>query len=102
MARLIEVQNPSQLPSSLTFKVGDLLLFRVSGAHTQTGNDVLERLGPYPSGLLLDGGQILMPEGPPNTVFFLARQAGQARIDVVSGGFGEPLNRLVFDIVIEP
>lgn len=100
MARLIEISTTQTLPPTLWLEVGDLLLFRVNGGHVQTGDDVVERLGPYLPGTVLNNGQVLNPEGLPNTVLFLARAPGQARIDVVNGGFGQPVNRQTFELTI--
>lgn len=85
MGRLIDVQNAQALPPSLTLKVGDLLIFGVTGGHVQSGTDVVEILGPFFPGLMGDNGEILSPMGAPNTVMFLTRRSGRATIDVVTG-----------------
>ena len=67
----------------------------------ESGDEVVEQLGPYLTGSVLDNGQVLAPEGLPNAILFLARAPGQARINVVAGGFGQPLNQQTFDLTIE-
>lgn len=91
MGRLIETQHELPLPPSLTLQVGDLLSFAATGGHVQSGADAVEILGPFIPGLLVAGGQIVSPAGPPGTLFFLARRPGRARIDVVTGDpWGSP------------
>jgi hypothetical protein len=85
MGRLIEVQHTQDLPTSLTIRVGDLLVFGASGGHVHSGTEVVEILGPFLPGVLGDDGQILSPMGVPNAVLFLARRPGRATIDVVTG-----------------
>ncbi|MDX6694042.1 MAG: hypothetical protein QOF02_1645 [Blastocatellia bacterium] len=85
MGRLIEIAPEQPLPPSLTLRVGDLLSFAATGGHVQSGSGVVEILGPFITGLLLDDSRILSPEGTPGAVFFLARRPGRATIDVITG-----------------
>jgi hypothetical protein len=90
MGRLIEVQDPPASPPRLTVEVGDVLQFSASGGHVRSGADIVEMVGPLVSAVLADDGgkpssDILAPMGPPNTVLFVARRAGRAIIDVVTG-----------------
>jgi hypothetical protein len=85
MARLIEVQNPQGVSSSLALQMGDVLLFNATGGHIQSGEDVVEILGTFLLAILGDNGEILTPMGAPNTVLFRALRPGQATIDVVHG-----------------
>jgi hypothetical protein len=87
MARLIEVQDVSVCPSPLMVHPGDLLLFRAVGGQVQSGDDVIEMLGPFVQAVLGNDGNILTPMGPPNTILFYARQPGSALIDVITGDF---------------
>jgi hypothetical protein len=66
---------------------GDLLLFWAVGGHVQSGDDIIEMLGPFVQGVIGTDGNILTPMGPPNTILFYARQAGSASIDVITGDF---------------
>jgi hypothetical protein len=85
MGRLIEVQHAQDLPTRLTIRVGDVLIFRASGGHVHSGAEVVAILGPFIPGVLGDNGQIVSPMGSPNRVLFLARHPGRATIDVVTG-----------------
>ena len=85
MGRLIEVQDAQGLPASLTIDVGDLLQFQAAGGHVKSGSGIVEMLGPFLSAVVADNGQILSPEGAPNTVLFLGCRPGRAVIDVVTG-----------------
>jgi hypothetical protein len=85
MGRLIEVQHAQDLPTRLTIRVGDVLVFGATGGHVRSGAEVVEILGPFLPGILGDDGQILSPMGAPNAVLFLARRPGRATIDVVTG-----------------
>ena len=85
MARLIEVQNPQAVSSSLALQVGDVLLFNATGGHVQSGDHVVEMLGAFLLAILGDDGEILTPMGAPNTVLFRALRPGEATIDVVNG-----------------
>ena len=58
MARLIEVQNPQGVSSSLALQVGDVLLFNATGGHIQSGDDVVEMLGAFLPAILGDNGEI--------------------------------------------
>jgi hypothetical protein len=104
MARLIEVQAAQALPASFTLEPGDLLLFQASGGHLLAGAGVVELLGAFLPGTMAPGGAIVSPMGAPNTVLFLARQPGQARIGVVRG---DPWSRPeaqaeILDLVVRP
>ncbi|HEY0404108.1 MAG TPA: hypothetical protein VGC89_00160 [Pyrinomonadaceae bacterium] len=85
MGRWIEARPEEPLPVSLTLEVGDLLSFAASGGRVLSGAGVVEILGPFIPGLMLDDGRILSPEGAPNALFFLARRPGRATIDVFTG-----------------
>lgn len=85
MSQLIEVENIQALSSSLTLRVGDLLVVRATGGHIQLGADIVEILGPFVSGLMREDGEIVSPMGSPNTIMFLARRSGTATIDVMTG-----------------
>jgi hypothetical protein len=85
MGQLIEVQHAQDLPTGLTIRAGDVLIFGATGGHVHSGAEVVEILGPFVRGVLGDNGQIISPMGAPNRVLFLARQPGRARIDVVTG-----------------
>ena len=100
MARLIEISTTQTIQPTLSLEVGDLLLFRANGGHVQLDNGVVERLGPYLPGSVLGDGQILAPEGLPNAILFLATAPGQARIDVVNGGFGQAVSQQTFELII--
>jgi len=85
MGRLIEVQHPQDLPTKLTIRVGDVLIFGATGGHVHSGAEVVEILGSFVRGVLGDNGQIISPMGAPNRVLFLAQHPGRATIDVVTG-----------------
>lgn len=85
MGRLIEVQHAQDLPTGLTIRVGDVLVFKATGGHVHSGAEVVEILGPFVPGVVGDNGQVFSPMGAPNRVFFIAHHPGQATIDVVTG-----------------
>ncbi len=102
MAQLIEADILSPLPSKIFLKKGDMLFFRASGGQIKSGDGVIERLGPFVSGLLEADGNNISPMGGPNAVLFLARQPGKASINVVTGGdWSSPANSEL-EIVVEP
>src|ERR687889_330858 len=85
MGRLIEVQHAQDLPTRLTIRVGDVLIFGATGGHVRSGAEVVEILGPFVRGVVGNNGQIISPMGAPNRVLFFARHPGRAMIDVVTG-----------------
>jgi hypothetical protein len=85
MGRMIEVQRAQNLPTRLTIRVGDVLIFGATGGHVYSGAEVVEILGPFIRGVLGDNGRIVSPMGAPNRVLFLARHPGRARIGLVTG-----------------
>ena len=86
MAQLIEIDDVNALPSPLTIRIGDVLLVRASGGNIVTGEACIERLGPFITGLPTGGSnELLSPMGSPNTIMFLARNAGPATIEVATG-----------------
>jgi hypothetical protein len=101
MGRLIEVQHAQDLPTSLTIRVGDVLVFGATGGHVYSGAEVVEILGPFLPGVLGDNGQILSPMGAPNAVLFLARRTGRATIDVVTGDPWHAPKTTTLDITVE-
>jgi hypothetical protein len=102
MGRLIEIQSGAEeLPPRLAIKTGDLLVFTATGGHVQSGGDVIEMLGAFLTGVVGNGGQILSPMGAPNTVLFLARRSGQARIDVVTGDPWHASQTTTVDLVVD-
>jgi len=102
MARLIEVQAVQDLPPGLTVRVGDLLLFRATGGRLRSGGAVLEALGAFMAATPVADGSILSAMGSPDAVLFLAREPGQARIEVMTGDpfHGPGATRL--EITVEP
>jgi len=101
MGRLIEVQDAQDLPPRLTLQVGDALFCRATGGHVPSGADVVEILGPFVPGIMGDHGHILSPMGAPNAVLFLARRAGQATIDVVTGDPWQAPQTTTMDLIVE-
>jgi hypothetical protein len=85
MGRLIEIEHVGEGPPTLTVHVGDVLLFKATGGHVQSGDDVVEMLGAFLPAVQGDNGNILTPMGAPNTVLFRALRPGRASIDVVTG-----------------
>jgi hypothetical protein len=85
MPLLIDVVNVQALSSPITLQQGDLLSFKASGGHVNSGTEIIELLGPFSSAILQDNGEVLSPSGPPGTLLFFARQPGNATIDVVTG-----------------
>ena len=102
MGRLIEVQHAQDLPTRLTIRVGDMLIFGATGGHVFSGAEVVEILGPFVRGVLGDNGQIFSPMGVPNRVLFLAHHPGRASIDVVSGGPWHAPKTTALTITVEP
>jgi hypothetical protein len=82
MSRLIEVQRVEDCPSPLRVRVGDVLVLPASGARVQAGGPAIELLGPFLPAVVGTDGEVLAPEGAPNTVLVRARQPGSATIDV--------------------
>jgi len=102
MARLIEVRETRSTPSRLILETGDLLMFAATGGQVRSGADVVNVLGPFSIGILVVGGQILTPHGPPNTVFFLARGPGRARIEVITGDPWGAHETILLEVVVGP
>jgi|SRR5882724_5272632 len=69
----------------LTVSVGDALLFTAVGVRVRSGADAVTIVGPFAPGVIGDDGHVLAPAGPPNAVMVIAKQAGRAAIDVISG-----------------
>jgi hypothetical protein len=85
VGRLIEFQHAREYPPTLTVHVGDVLFFKATGGHVQSGEDFVEMLGAFSPAIQGDNGEILTPMGAPNTVLFRALRPGRASIDVVTG-----------------
>ena len=85
MGRLIEVDDPLKCPSRLAVHTGDMLLFRAAGGRVRSGQGIVEMLGPFLQAILVEGGEVLTPQGPPNTVLFRACRPGHAVVDVITG-----------------
>jgi hypothetical protein len=103
MSRLIKIQpGLAALPPALTVQVRDVLVFAATGGHVRSGQNVVELLGAFVTGVLGDDGQILSPAGAPNAVLFLARQPGRAMIDVVTGDPWHASKSTTLEITVEP
>jgi hypothetical protein len=102
MGRLVEIKSVQSLPPRLTIGIGDLLIFRAAGGHITSGEGILEILGPFMPGLILEDGTILSPMGAPNAVAFFARHPGQATIDVVTGDPWHSPQTARLEITVEP
>jgi len=85
MGRLIEVNEVSEIPSVITIRRADVLLFRVSGGHVTAGTALIQVIGPLITGVFGNNAQIFSPEGAPNAILFLALQAGKAHLEIVTG-----------------
>ena len=63
-----------------------MLSFNSSGGHLNSGQHVLELLGPFIPGVFSKHTYgALSPEGTPGIILFLARQPGIAKIDIIAG-----------------
>jgi len=102
MGRLVEIDNAQAAPSSLVVQVGDVLLFKATGGHIQSGGSVIEMLGAFLPAVLGDNGQIIAPMGAPNTVLFRVVQPGRATIDVVTGDPWHATQTTTIEIVVQP
>lgn len=102
MGRLIDLRGQQPLPSSLTVRVGDLLVFGASGARVPADADALERLGPFVPGVVGTNGQVLSPMGAPNAVLFLARGAGTVHLELVTGDPFHGPRTSALDVTVEP
>jgi len=99
MALLIEAD--SSLPSQIHLAKSDVLLVRAFGVQIETGQHVVEVLGPLVSAVVQPSGQSLSPEGPPNSILFVARERGTAKVNVF---FGDPWyspQQVAFTILVE-
>ena len=101
MSRLINVERVTACPSSLTVRVGDVLLFAAIGARVRSGSDVVAIVGPFVPAVVGDEGQVLSPAGPPNAVMVMARQTGRAEIDVITGDPWHPTRTTGLNITVE-
>ena len=101
MSRLIEVQRVEDCPSPLVVRVGDVLSLPASGGRVRTGGLVIEMWGPFLPAVVGDSGDVLTPEGAPNTVLVRARQPGSATIDVFTGHPWPAPRTTTLDISVE-
>ncbi len=85
MARLIEIQSVRHISGEMSVRVGDVLQFKATGGHVQSGGEVVELLGAFLPSILGENGEILTPMGAPNTILFRALRPGRAAIDLVTG-----------------
>ena len=85
MPRLIEIQDVRSVSSQLSVVAGDALWFTASGGRVVQGEDVVQSLGPYVPACPGPAGQLISPAGPPTTIIFIARAAGKAAIEIVTG-----------------
>src|SRR5215213_7156803 len=99
MALFIEAD--SSLPSQIHLTKSDVLLVRAFGVQIESGQHVIEVLGPLVSAVVQPSGYGLSPEGPPNSVLFIARENGTAKVNVF---FGDPWyspQQVAFEIIVE-
>jgi|SRR4051812_13626018 len=85
MGRIIEVDDITALPDSIAVGRADVLILKVTGAQVTIGSHLLEMIGPLIPGVIAGNGQIISPEGAPNTIVLVARQSGEAQIQVATG-----------------
>lgn len=97
MARLVEIGVDP--PRSLSLQPGDMLNVSASGGLVESGEGVVEAIGPFvPATIGLDG-RLIGPETPPTNFLFLAVRPGRARLAVFSGGL-VPTARASIDILV--
>lgn len=108
MSRLIEIQDLDALPPALKVQSGDVLWFAATGGRAGPSDgkmnesaDVVSLLGIYMQCVIGTNGQVLSPLGSPNTVLFLARQSGRARIEVVTGDPWHEPRTISLDVIVE-
>ena len=85
MKRLIEIDDATAVPSSVTIGVGDVLLFAATGSRVLSGSENIAVMGPFVRSVIGDDGQVYSPAGPPNSLAVVARQPGHAVIEVMTG-----------------
>jgi hypothetical protein len=100
MARLIEIEHVQKVHSNLTLEVGDVVLFKATGGHVQSGAEAVEMVGMFNPAVVGDNGRIFSPLGAPNTVLFRALRAGMAVVDVVTGDPWGPRQVTVLNITV--
>lgn len=99
MAKLVEIGDPP--PRALTMLAGDMLNFPASGGFVESGDGVVEALGPYTPAVVGLDGRLLSPESPPTTMLFRAARPGRARLAIFTGGGLMPTARTSVDILVE-
>ena len=86
MPRLVEI-DPSRrkIPGRIVIVSGDIVLLRATGGHVRSGEHAVHFLGAFLTALLKGKRPGYCAVGAPNRVVFVARAAGAAVIDVVTG-----------------
>ena len=109
MARLIEIQDVTMLPTKLSIRLGDILWFSATGgrvssneASSSVKTDVVRALGAFSPGVVGPAGEIVSPAGPPSTVLFLASSVGAASIEVMTGDPWHHVRTTLLDVTVEP
>lgn len=90
------------MPRRLSVAVGDVLWFVATGVRIQSGGNVVQMLGPFMAAFLGPAGQIVSPQGPPSSVFVLARAPGQATIEIITGDPWSGSRTTAAEVIVEP
>ena len=101
MARLIELAEPASLPGRLTMTVGDVLTVAATGGRVTAGAGAVELLGAFLPAVVGPGGDVVAPMGAPGTVLFIARRAGRASVDVMTGDPFGAARATTLELVVE-
>lgn len=92
MGRLIEALDVRAMPGQLILEVGDILLCHAFGGRITkvpvSGADLpVKILGPLVAAVVGKDGQVVAPQGLPNSLMLLAQSVGRASVRL---NVGEP------------
>jgi hypothetical protein len=102
MPRLIEIPKAEDGPPSLTIAVGDCLLFRASGGRIAQGGPCVELCGPFFPAFVAPSGEVISPQGSPDSVLVLARAPGPATLEIFRGDAWRGSHKITVAITVVP
>jgi hypothetical protein len=102
MPRRIEIQGGEDAPDVIRLIAGDVLSIAATGGHVRAGADVVDMIGAFLPAVCTAAGEVVTPMGAPGVVLFVARTAGSASLEIVTGDPWSSSQQKTIAIVVGP
>jgi hypothetical protein len=106
MPRLIDARDAESFPAFVKLEPGDVLCVDATGVRPVEGRtlstDVVSVLGPFTDAVATASGEVVAPVGAPHTILIVAKDYGQATLELVLGDPWHQTRTAKLDVQVAP